>query len=181
MKSPTLDIFPDQKLRITLFRLCHQLIENYGNFENTAILGLQPRGVFLARRVKQILMETLSLPDIPYGELDITFFRDDFRRRDKPKAANQTQIDFLIEDKRIILIDDVLYTGRSVRAAMDAMLAYGRPSSVELLVLVNRKRSRHLPIEPSYVGTVVDTLLSQRVRVELSEATGEPDRVFLEE
>ena len=173
-----LDLFPEGKLRITLLRLCHELIENYGDFEKTVLLGLQPRGVFLAQRIQEELKLLLPKHNWYYGELDITFFRDDFRRRESPLQPNRTKIDFLIEDKRVLLVDDVLFTGRTVRAAMDAMLAYGRPESVELLVLVDRKRSRQLPIEPSYVGINVESIETERVLVELKESGGD-DSVML--
>ncbi|MEO0470747.1 MAG: bifunctional pyr operon transcriptional regulator/uracil phosphoribosyltransferase PyrR [Bacteroidota bacterium] len=178
MEAGKLNLFPAGKLRVTLQRLCHQLLENYGDFSDTVILGAQRKGVFLARRLCDMIAELVPETDVPMGELDTTFFRDDFRRRESPLVPNQTKIDFLIENKRVILVDDVLYTGRSVRAALDAMLAYGRPQSVELLVLVDRKRSRELPIEPSYVGIEVDTIETQRVSVELTEAGGNDD-VFL--
>lgn len=173
-----LDLFPDGKLRITLLRLCHQLIEQYGNFDQTVMLGLQPRGIYVARRIQEMLKDLVPEANIPYGELDVTFFRDDFRKRDTPLEANRTQVDFLIEDKRVILVDDVLYTGRTIRAAMDAMLAYGRPRSVELLALVDRQHERELPIEPTYVGILVDTIETQRVLVQLKESGGE-DKVLL--
>jgi pyrimidine operon attenuation protein/uracil phosphoribosyltransferase len=177
MTSERLDLFPAGKLEITLQRLCHELAENYGNFRDTVILGAQPRGIFLARRIQRILGEMSGRP-IPLGELDATFFRDDVRRRESPLRPNQTRIDFLIEDLRVILVDDVLYTGRTVRAALDAMLAFGRPRSVELLVLVDRRHQRELPIEASYVGIAVDTIDTQRVHVELTESGGK-DQVFL--
>lgn len=173
-----LDLFPKGKLEVTLLRLCHQLLENYGNFADTVILGAQPRGIYLSRRMIELLTGLVPEQKIPYGELDVTFFRDDFRTRDNPLQPNRTRIDFLIQNKRVILIDDVLYTGRTVRAALDAMLAYGRPQSVELLVLVDRKHARDLPIEPSYTGIVVDTIDTQRVFVELKESGGN-DEVFL--
>ncbi len=173
-----LDLFPAGKLRVTLLRLCHQLMEHYGEFDDTVMLGLQPRGIFVGRRIKEVLQQLKPGLDIPYGELDVTFFRDDFRKRDTPLAANQTKVDFLIEDRRVILVDDVLYTGRTIRAAMDAMLAYGRPRSVELLALVDRQHERELPIEPSYVGISVDTIETQRVKVELKESGG-GDQVWL--
>jgi len=173
-----LDLFPRGKLRVTLLRLCHELIEQYGDFSDTVMLALQPRGIYVGRRVREVLAELLPDTQIPYGELDVTFFRDDFRKRDTPLQANQTRIDFLVESKRVLLIDDVLYTGRTIRAAMDAMLAYGRPLSVDLLVLVDRKHQRELPIEPSYSGIQVDTIETQRVKVHLKEAGGE-DQVLL--
>ena len=173
-----LDLFPKGKLSITLLRLCHQLIETYGNFDDVVILGAQPRGIYLSRRIKEVLKDLVPEVNIPYGELDVTFFRDDFRTRNSPLSPNQTRIDFLIENKKVLLIDDVLFTGRTIRAAMDAMLAYGRPTSVELLVLVDRKRKRELPVEASYVGISVDTIETQRVEVELKESGGN-DEVFL--
>ncbi|MEM7373618.1 MAG: bifunctional pyr operon transcriptional regulator/uracil phosphoribosyltransferase PyrR [Bacteroidota bacterium] len=174
-----LDLFPEGKLEITLGRLCQQLIETYNDFDRTVILGAQPRGIYMGRRIQRILSTMLPDLAIPYGDLDVTFFRDDFRKRSSPLQPNQTRIDFLIEDCRVILVDDVLYTGRTVRAAMDAMLAYGRPKSVELLVLVDRKRKRELPIEASYVGIEVDTIETQRVLVELKESGGNDEVVLI--
>ncbi len=144
-------LLSSQQLDLTIKRLCHQLIENHRDFENTVIIGLQPRGIFPAGRIKTRLEQILGR-EIPLGYLDITFYRDDFRRREKPAKANATNMPFIIEDKKVILIDDVLFTGRSVRAALDAMTAFGRPELVELLVLVNRKYTRNLPIEPNYIG-----------------------------
>ncbi len=179
MEKTTLELFSGKKLEVTLLRLCHELIENYDVFANTVILGIQPRGVYLSRRIHKLLKELLPDFHIPYGELDVTFFRDDFRRRDTPINPNQTHIDFLIENKKVILIDDVLFTGRTVRAALDAMLAYGRPQSVELLVLVDRKRTRELPIEPGYVGVKVDTIETERVIVRLTEGGELEDSIYL--
>ncbi len=153
------------QLAITIGRLCQQLIENHQNFHNTVLLGLQPRGIFLAKKIKEQLSEFIAA-DVALGYLDATFFRDDFRRRDSPVRANETKIDFLIEGKKVILIDDVFYTGRSVRAALDAMNAFGRPEKVELLSLVVRKYAKHVPIFPDYVGKEVNTLDSEKVLVE---------------
>lgn len=178
--SKQLDLFPSGKLSVTLQRLCHELLETYGDFHDTVILGAQPKGVYLSRRLHKMLKEYRPDSNILHGELDTTFFRDDFRMRAKPLQANKTRIDFLIENKRVILVDDVLYTGRSVRAALDAMLAYGRPASVELLVLVDRLHKRHLPIEAEYIGIKVDTIESQKVIVSLKESGGE-DQVWLVE
>lgn len=165
-------------LEITISRLGQQLIENHQQFGNTVILGMQPRGVFLANRIYSHLQSKFGF-EVPLGQLDTTFYRDDFRRREKPIRANTTHVPFIIEDKRVILIDDVLYTGRSVRAAMDAMIAFGRPQSVELLVLINRRYSRDLPIEPTYVGRNVNTLHSQRVLAEWQEQGAEKDQIWL--
>lgn len=155
------------QLAITIGRLCQELIENHQNFDQSVILGLQPRGVYLADRIAARLADFISTK-VALGYLDATFYRDDFRRRDSPVRANETKIDFLIEGKKVILIDDVFYTGRSVRAAMDAMIAFGRPERVELLTLVKRKYAAHVPIEPDYIGKDVNTLDSQQVVVEWS-------------
>ena len=133
------------QFHLTVTRLCHELIENHDDFSNSAIIGLQPRGVFLVKRLQKELLAILGDVEIPVGALDITFYRDDFRRRDTPIAANKTEIDFIIEDKNVILVDDVFYTGRSLRAGLDAMLAFGRPKQVEMLTLIERKYSRQFP------------------------------------
>lgn len=159
-------ILDSDLLRVTIDRLCQELIENHGTFEQTVLLGLQPRGIFLAERIHQLLSASLKR-EIPLGYLDATFHRDDFRRREQPPRASETRVPFLIEGKQVVLIDDVLYTGRTVRAALDAMIAFGRPEKVELLVLIDRKRTRELPISADYVGRYVNTLDTQKVLVEL--------------
>lgn len=161
-----------------VLRLCHQLIENHGDFSGSVILGLQPRGKFVAQRIQQTLASILGR-QVPTGFLDTTFHRDDFRRREVPLAANATQIDFLIEGRKVILVDDVLYTGRSVRAALDAMISFGRPASVELLVLIDRLHTRHLPVQPNYVGLSVNSLQSQRVLVEWQNEETAQDNIWL--
>jgi len=166
------------QLEITISRLCQQLIENHNNFERTVIMGLQPRGIYLAEKIKTYLGKALKTP-IETGYLDTTFHRDDFRRRESPKLASATKVSFIIEDKSVILVDDVLYTGRSIRAALDAMITFGRPKDVELLVLVNRKYSRELPVEPKYVGSNVNTLDSQKVVVELQEQGYKSNKIWL--
>lgn len=153
-------------------RLAHQLIENHRDFSDTVIIGLQPRGVFLARRIQDKITAILPDVNIEVGDLDVTFFRDDFRRREKPLEPSNTEINFLIEGKKVVLVDDVLYTGRTIRAGLDAMLSFGRPDSVELLVLIDRRFSRELPIEASYVGKAVDSIDSQRVTVSWNEIGG---------
>lgn len=163
-------------LSITVDRLCQQLIENHGDFSNTVILGLQPRGIQFSDYLVEHLKRITGI-DIPYGYLDATFYRDDFRRREKPSAANKTKINFIIEDKQVVLVDDVLFTGRSVRAALDAMMAYGRPSKVELMTLINRKYTRDLPIAPDYIGKDVNTIETQKVLVDIGE--GKKNKVWL--
>ncbi|BDC99197.1 bifunctional pyr operon transcriptional regulator/uracil phosphoribosyltransferase PyrR [Persicobacter psychrovividus] len=173
-------IFSSELLDITIQRMTQQLIENHGDFEDTVILALQPRGVFLAERLKTCLEDNIG-KSVKLGYLDITFHRDDFRRREKPLQANTTHVPFLIEGKKVILVDDVLYTGRSVRAALDAMTTFGRPEAVELAVLVNRKYNRDLPIEPNVVGRHVNTVASQRVEVELKGENFSEDSIWLTE
>lgn len=158
-------VLDQTQISITISRFCYQLIENHDDFENTVLLGLQPRGSLVLDRLIERLREITS-KTVLHGYLDATFHRDDFRRRDLPLRANETKIDFLIENKNVVLVDDVLYKGRSVRAAMDAMIAFGRPQKVELMVLIDRKYTRDFPINPDYFGRQVNTLESQYVSVE---------------
>jgi len=174
----TLTLLDGQRFQITIQRLCHQLIENHDNFDNSVIIGIQPRGVFLANRIIEELKKTLLNLKIESGNLDITFFRDDFRRKDGLLIPSSTKIDFIIEGKKVILVDDVLWTGRTIRAAMDALQSFGRPEKVELLTLVDRRFSRHLPIEADYIGIKVDTIDSQKVIVNWKE-TDQEDKVIL--
>ena len=174
-----LDIFIPGQLDVTLLRMCHQLIEHHVDFKNTVMIAIQPRGVYLGRRMHALLGQLLPDLDMPYGELDVTFFRDDVRRHASPLIANATKVDFLVEGKRVILVDDVLYTGRTIRAALDAMLAFGRPEVVELLVLVDRKRERELPVEAMYTGIRIDALPTEKVIVRLKEG-GHEDAVRIE-
>lgn len=173
-------ILDSKKLNLTVTRLCHQLIEQHKNFSKAVIIGIQPRGVFLANRIYQKLTGILKGKDIQYGKLDITFYRDDFRKKGKPMIADETNIEFSLEGKNIILIDDVLYTGRTIRSALDAILDYGRPADVELLVLIDRRLQRHLPIQAKYVGKVIDSIVSEKVKVEWKERDG-VDRVWIAE
>lgn len=165
-------------LEIMTSRLCQQLIENHANFTDSVLLGLQPRGIYFAERIAHTLQEETGRA-IPLGYLDATFYRDDFRRRTMPLMPNKTNVPFLIEDRNVILIDDVLATGRMVRAALDAMTAFGRPRKVELLVLIDRCYNRDLPIEPDYVGTKVNTLDTQHIRMEWKEQGFAQDQVWL--
>ena len=167
-----------KEVNIILHRLACQLIEKHLDFSSTVLIGLQPRGKFLAQRIKQILEEDYKVKNIQLGFLDITFFRDDFRRGEKSLEANKTQIDFLVEDKKVVFIDDVLYTGRSINAALTAIQSFGRPSEVELLTLIDRRFSRHLPIQPDYRGRQVDAINDEKVKVCWLENDGE-DMVYL--
>ncbi|MGC6284766.1 MAG: bifunctional pyr operon transcriptional regulator/uracil phosphoribosyltransferase PyrR [Polaribacter sp.] len=167
------------EVQIILHRLACQLIENHNDFKETVLIGLQPRGIFVADRIAAILRDEYGIENLKLGYLDITFFRDDFRRRDAPLAATSTKIDFLIENKNVVLIDDVLYSGRSVRAALTALQSYGRPNNVELLVLIDRRFSRHLPIQPTYRGRQVDAINEEKVLVTWKETNNE-DGVYIE-
>ena len=167
-----------KEINIILHRLACQLIENHPGFENTVIIGIQPRGVYMANRIVKLLEKDYGYKNIPNGHLDITFYRDDFRRSDKPLEANNTKIDFIVEDKQVVFIDDVLYTGRSIRAALTAIQSFGRPKAIELLTLIDRRFSRHLPIQPDYNGRQVDAINNEKVKVHWKENEGE-DAVYL--
>jgi pyrimidine operon attenuation protein/uracil phosphoribosyltransferase len=151
-------------LSITIKRLAHQLLENHIDLNDTALIGIQPRGVFLSDKIVEEISQQLPAHNILYGKLDITFYRDDIRK--ELHKANQTNIPFSIEGKNVVLIDDVLYTGRTIRAALDALLDFGRPEKVELCVLIDRRFSRQLPIQADYVGKSIDSIMSQKVKVE---------------
>jgi pyrimidine operon attenuation protein/uracil phosphoribosyltransferase len=166
------------EVQIALHRLACQLIENHDTFSNTVLIGIQPRGIYLAERLKSILEIEYKIKEIQLGYLDITFYRDDFRRGDKTLEANTTNINFLVEDKKIVFIDDVLYTGRSIRSALTAIQSFGRPLEIELLTLIDRRFSRHLPIQPDYRGRQVDAIGDEKVKVCWKEKDSE-DAVYL--
>ena len=159
-----------------LHRLSFQLIEDHHDFADTVIIAIQPRGVLLAERIVNFLIKESF--KVQFGLLDITFYRDDFRRNEKVLKANKTILDISIENKTVVLIDDVLYTGRSIRSALDALQSYGRPKAVQLLNLIDRRFSRELPIQPDYCGIQVDSRLNQKVKVNWKEHDGE-DSVYL--
>ena len=171
-------LLTSKEVNIILHRLACQLIEKHLDFSDTILIGIQPRGTFLAERLKVLLEKEYQVPNIALGYLDITFFRDDFRRTNKPLEANKTQINFLVENKKVIFIDDVLYTGRSIRSALTAIQSFGRPSGIELLTLIDRRFSRDLPIQPDYRGRQVDAINGEKVKVCWKEQDGE-DGVFL--
>lgn len=169
----------DSKLLQVVFeRLCRQLIENHDNFENTVLLSIQPRGLVVGERIASTL-ESMLKKKVRIGIIDVTFHRDDFRRHPGPMKANETIIPFVIEGQRVVLIDDVLYSGRTVRAALDAMLAYGRPKDVELLTLIDRQHSRELPIEAAYIGRKVVCLEREKVVVSLHNQDRTKDAIWL--
>lgn len=157
-------LLTSRDISLTITRLCHQLLEIHSDFSSSVLIGIQPRGTYLSDRIFSEL-KSITGREIQYGKLDVTFYRDDFRRREEVLIPSSTEMDFLVEDKKVILIDDVLYTGRTIRAAMDALMDFGRPSSVELLTLIDRRFSRDLPIQPNYVGRTVDSIASEKVKV----------------
>lgn len=169
-------IYNRQQLSLTVQRLVHQLLENHPGLENTVIIGLQPRGVLLSDRIVHTLQQINPQMPVTYGKLDITFYRDDVRN--ELHIANKTDIPFSLTSKNVILVDDVLFTGRTIRAALDALLDFGRPAKVELCVLINRRYSRELPIQPDYTGKTIDAFVSQKVKVRWAEKDGD-DEVYI--
>ncbi|MFC2147521.1 MAG: bifunctional pyr operon transcriptional regulator/uracil phosphoribosyltransferase PyrR [Eudoraea sp.] len=171
-------LLSSKEINIILHRLACQLLEHHLDFSETALIGIQPRGIFLAQRLSKILKEDYGVKQINLGLLDITFYRDDFRRGEKTLEASSTKIDFLVEGKKVVLIDDVLYTGRSIRAALTAIQSFGRPKEIELLTLIDRRFSRHLPIQPNYRGRQVDAINEEKVKVMWKENDGK-DIIYL--
>lgn len=161
-------------------RLAHQLIENHLNFQETAIIGIQPRGTWLSDRIAAILKQIAGGQQVDYGRLDITFYRDDVHQGDI-MVPTPTDIPFSVEGRKVVLIDDVLFTGRTIRSAMDALLDFGRPKDVELMVLIDRRFSRELPIQPNYVGLTVDTINTQKVKVHWKEKDGKDEVVLIDQ
>jgi pyrimidine operon attenuation protein / uracil phosphoribosyltransferase len=156
-----------QQINLTVKRLAHQVLENHVQLSNTVLIGLQPRGVYLSDRIVEEIKRSNESGDIVYGKLDITFYRDDVRK--ELHVPSQTAINFSVEDKKVVLIDDVLYTGRTIRAALDALMDFGRPAKVELMVLIDRRYSRQLPIQADYIGKSIDSIITQKVKVLWSE------------
>jgi pyrimidine operon attenuation protein/uracil phosphoribosyltransferase len=157
-------ILHPEQLNLTIERLAHQLTEDGLDFERTVFIGIQPRGIKFADRIMGSIRKLYPLEKVQYGKLDITFYRDDVRN--EIHLPNQTSIDFSMDGKTVILLDDVLYTGRTTRSALDALLDFGRPEKVELCVLIDRRFSRELPIQPDYCGWTIDSIVTQRVTVQ---------------
>jgi pyrimidine operon attenuation protein/uracil phosphoribosyltransferase len=170
-------ILNEQQLEITIQRLTHQLLENHLNLENTVLIGIQPRGIYFSDRIVQQLKLQVDPAAIRYGKLDITFYRDDVRTG--LHELNQTNIPFSIENSNVVLIDDVLWTGRTIRAALDALLDFGRPAKVELCVLIDRRFSRQLPIQADYTGKSIDSIITQKVKVYWKEKDGKDEVALL--
>lgn len=164
-------------MSITLKRLAHQVLENQANLADTVFIGIQPRGIFVSDQLVAEIRQLMPTEKIHYGRLDITFYRDDIRK--ELHMANQTDVPFSIENKKVVLIDDVLYTGRTIRAALDALLDFGRPAKVELCVLIDRRFSRQLPIQADYVGKAIDSIVSQKVKVFWKARDGKDEVVLM--
>jgi pyrimidine operon attenuation protein/uracil phosphoribosyltransferase len=162
-------LFTHEQLTITIQRLAHQIVEQIDVYEDVVIIGIQPRGIHLSDRVVKAIQAIVPGQKIQYGQLDTTFYRDDVHQNNGIHIPSATSIDFNLEGKQIILIDDVLHTGRTIRAAMDALIDFGRPKHVSLMVLIDRRFSRELPIQPDFVGQSVDTMYSQKVKVQWDE------------
>lgn len=170
-------ILSGDQINLTVKRLSHQILEQCSPGEHTCIIGIQPRGKWLSDRIVQEIRNMQPVPSLHYGILDITFYRDDVRS--EIRMANETDIPFNIEGAHVILVDDVLYTGRTIRAALDALLDFGRPAKVELCVLIDRRFSRELPIQPDYVGKSIDSIITERVKVGWKENEGKDEVVLL--
>ena len=170
-------VLNQQQIALTIKRLANQVLENNVDLENTVLVGIQPRGIFLSERIIKELKEEIDPSGIQYGKLDITFYRDDIHR--ELHVPNQTDIKFSMEGKKVVLIDDVLYTGRTIRAALDALMDFGRPAKVELMVLIDRRYSRQLPIQPDYTGKSIDSILTQKVKVFWQERDGKDEVVLI--
>ncbi len=171
-------ILSPDRFKITLLRLASEIIENYDDREPINIVGIQEKGVILAERLIKLIQQEDNKRKINLGKLDITFYRDDFRMRQTPLTANATAIDFDIESKKILLIDDVLYTGRTIHAAISALQDFGRVEKLELLTMVDRRFNRHLPIRSDYTGLQVDAVDESYVRVQWEHLDGE-DKILI--
>ena len=158
-------ILNNNQLDTTLDRLACQLTENHEDFKETILVGLQPRGKSLCNKLVNILSDKYNINSVDHGFLDITFFRDDFRRNKDILLPNKTDFKLSVENKKVVFIDDVLYTGRTIRAALTAIESFGRPKTIELLILIDRRFSRELPIQPDYKGIQVDVYENQKVNV----------------
>jgi pyrimidine operon attenuation protein / uracil phosphoribosyltransferase len=170
-------ILTEKELGLTIQRLSHQLLENHLSFQDLVIIGIQPRGIYFSNRIVQQINEQIKPAKITYGKLDNTFYRDDVRQG--LHTLNQTDMLFSVENKTVILVDDVLYTGRTIRASMDALLTFGRPAKVELCILIDRRFSREVPIQADFVGRSIDTIITQRVKVLWKERDGKEEVVLL--
>ena len=165
-------IMDADRMSRTLTRIAHEIVERNRGVEHLALVGIRTRGVFIAKRLAKVLQEITKEP-VPTGALDITLYRDDLMRHavGPQPLVRRTEIPFSIDDQKVVLVDDVLYTGRTIRAALDALIDFGRPKEIQLIVLVDRGH-RELPIKADYVGKNVPTSLKESVHVRLMETDG---------
>lgn len=171
-------IMDSHALDLAITRITHQILERNRDLSRLGIIGMQTRGVFLARRITKKLSE-LEKRKLTAGVLDVTFYRDDYRKTLKKSKAKVTDIPFDINGMNVVLVDDVLFTGRTVRAALDALTDFGRPKTIQLAVIIDRG-NRELPIQADYTGTVLKTLPNQAVKLSVQEHDGE-DSIWLVE
>ncbi|AIZ44046.1 bifunctional pyrimidine regulatory protein PyrR uracil phosphoribosyltransferase [Deinococcus radiopugnans] len=177
MSGPKAIILSDDETRRALTRIAHEIIERNKGADRLALIGIHTRGIPLATRLAAKLSE-LEGVDVPTGMLDITLYRDDLSEVAHQPIIRETQVPFDISQRRVVLVDDVLYTGRTVRAALDALIDLGRPAGIQLAVLVDRGH-RELPIRADYVGKNLPTAASEVVKVKLQETDGGVDSVEL--
>ncbi len=164
-------VLDSEDMRRTLTRIAHEIVENAGDPQQIALVGIHRRGAVLAARLRELLAELHDI-DVPLGDLDISFYRDDVTIRAGSPVVHSTHLDFDIDARTIVIVDDVLFTGRTVRAAIEALFDYGRPKRVQLAVLADRGH-RELPLRPDYVGKNLPTARSERVYVRVAELDGE--------
>lgn len=178
IKTGLKSILNGNQIQLIIRRLANQILENHVQLHDTVLIGIQPRGVFLSDRIIEELKTEIDPALIHYGKMDITFYRDDIRQ--ELHIANKTDVPFSIEGKKVVLIDDVLYTGRTIRSALDALMDFGRPAKVELVVLIDRRYSRQLPIQPDYTGRSIDSIITQKVRMAWQQRDGRDEVMLLD-
>jgi len=171
-------LMDETALKRTITRLAHEIIERCKGTENIAVIGIRTRGEFVARRIAKKI-EEVENTTVPVGVLDTVMYRDDFRRTKALPAMEITDIPFSVDDKILILVDDVIYTGRTIRAAMDALMDFGRPSAIQLAVLIDRGH-RELPIKADYIGKSLPTAKNEEVRVQMREVDGRDEILLVE-
>jgi pyrimidine operon attenuation protein/uracil phosphoribosyltransferase len=169
-------VLDEDDVRRTLVRIAHEIVEKNSEPERLAIVGIHTRGAHLARRLCRLLADLLDR-DVPLGAIDIAFYRDDLGRRPDAPVVGETELDFDLDGRTVVLVDDVLYTGRTVRAAIDALFDYGRAARIQLAVLADRGH-RELPIRPDYVGKNLPTSRDERVQVRIDEVDGRDEVVI---
>lgn len=177
MRAAKRVIMTSQDMDLALKRIALQILEKNRSIDQLAIVGIHTCGVYLADRIRKIIFEQGGV-QVPYGSLDITLYRDDWSIISQNPVVKTTNIPFAVEEREVVLVDDVIFTGRTIRAAMDALMDYGRPHSIQLAVLVDRG-GRELPIQPDYIALGTDVLADERIQVMLTEHGG-IDQVVIE-